>query len=207
MTHSWPRYAPFCKAGLLDYALGQHDPDGDLCPSGRSVVETVEMHAGFETIDVAAYMSDALGRLADMSRALGDAALADALAEKSAALGQGIRQGWWMEDEGLFADVRASVGEVQRVLSDLDRHIAEQDWLTLDQQRAVETARRLFAPGLLREAQRDVDLPGCFATGWCCVRLRRASPRRSRPSAAWTACKARSSATHGACICIRSART
>jgi glycogen debranching enzyme len=150
---------PFCKAGLLDYALGQHDPDGDLCPSGRSVVETVEMHAGFETIDVAAYMSDALGRLADMSRALGDAALADALAEKSAALGQGIRQGWWMEDEGLFADVRASVGEVQRVLSDLDRHIAEQDWLTLDQQRAVETARRLFAPGLLREAQRDVDLP------------------------------------------------
>jgi glycogen debranching enzyme len=152
---------PFCKAGLLDYALGRHDPDGDLCPSGRSVVETVEMHAGFEAIDVAAYMSDALGRLADMARVVGDLSLADLMMEKSAKLSQQIRQAWWLEDEGLFADVRASFSEVERVLSDLDRYIAEQDWLSLDQQRAVETARQLFAPGFARHAaaRRDVDLP------------------------------------------------
>jgi glycogen debranching enzyme len=152
---------PFCKTSLLDYALGQHDPDGDLCPSGRSVVETVEMHAGFEAIDVAAYTSEALGRLADMARAVGDLSLADVLAEKSARLSQQIRREWWLEDEGLFADVRASLDEVERVLGDLERCIAEQDWLSLDQQRAVEAARRLFAPGFARHARarRDVDLP------------------------------------------------
>jgi len=152
---------PFCKTSLLDYALGQHDPDGDLCPSGRSVVETVEMHAGFEAIDVAAYTSEALGRLADMARAVGDLSLADVLAEKSARLSQQIRREWWLEDEGLFADVRASLDEVERVLGDLKRCIAEQDWLSLDQQRAVEAARRLFAPGFARHARarRDVDLP------------------------------------------------
>ena len=153
---------PFCKAGLLDYALGQHDPDGDLCPSGRSVVETVEMHASFETIDMAAYMSDALGRLADMGRALGDApSLLDDLYRKAEELREQIRTQWWLQDEGLFADVRASVDEVEAVLNDLDRHIAGQDWLTLDQKQAVETAHNLFAPYRARyaTARRDVDLP------------------------------------------------
>ncbi|MCL6510802.1 MAG: hypothetical protein K6U78_08945 [Anaerolineae bacterium] len=153
---------PFCKAGLLDYALGRHDRDGDLCPSGRSVVETVEMHANFESIDVAAYMSDALGRLADMSRALGDApSLADDLDEKAATLSRQIRTEWWLEDEGLFADVRASVDEVETVLNDLNRRIAEQDWLTLDEKQAIETAHGLFAAYRRRyaAAPRDVDLP------------------------------------------------
>jgi len=153
---------PFCRAGLLDYALGRHDRDGDLCPSGRSVVETVEMHANFESIDVAAYMSDALGRLADMSRALGDApSLADDLDEKAATLSRQIHTEWWLEDEGLFADVRASVDEVETVLNDLNRRIAEQDWLTLDEKQAIETAHGLFAAYRRRyaAAPRDVDLP------------------------------------------------
>ena len=41
----------FCKRGLLDYTLGLCDEDGDLCASGRSIIETLEMHAGFEVID------------------------------------------------------------------------------------------------------------------------------------------------------------
>lgn len=151
---------PFCTSGLLDYALGTHDADGDLCPAGASIIETVEMHAGFEVIDVAAYTWDALVRLADMAAVIGDAAAARRLEARAAALGRRIREEWWRPDEGLFADVRASVDEVTRVLGHLERTAREQDWL-LVHQRDIEGARARFGPDLARYAghPRDVDLP------------------------------------------------
>lgn len=162
---------PFCRAGLLDYALGQHDPDGDLCPSGRSIIETVEMHAGFEVIDVAAYTWDALVRLADMTQALhtprDSTDLTDLtnrtdltdLTDKAETLARCIRESWWLEDEGLFADVRASVDEVERALGELEQKAREQDWLLVHQQQ-IDAARRRFAPYLARYAgmPRDRDL-------------------------------------------------
>jgi glycogen debranching enzyme len=159
---------PFCRAGLLDYALGRNDADGDLCPSGRSIIETLEMHAGFEVIDVAAYTWEALARLADMARALpdrdgsgvggeGDAYRCEQLAE---VLGRRIREEWWLAEEGLFADVRASVDEVERTLGELDRQAGQGGWLP-ELREFVETARKLFQPYLARYAgqPRDVDLP------------------------------------------------
>ncbi|BCX04773.1 MAG: hypothetical protein KatS3mg053_2711 [Candidatus Roseilinea sp.] len=154
---------PFCRVGLLDYALGRHDPDGDLCPSGRSIVETVEMHAGFEAIDVAAYTWDALVRLADMARIVhapsGSQDLSN-LADKAAALARCIRESWWLEEEGLFADVRASVQEVEHTLAELEQRASEEEWLELRQDHFV-AARQRFAPYLARyaDAPRDVDLP------------------------------------------------
>lgn len=153
---------PFCRAGLLDHALGANDADGDLCPSGRSIIETFEMHAGFEVIDVAAYTWEALLRLADMARALGgpaapDAQRCEALADS---LGRRIREEWWLEDEGLFADVRASRDEVERRLAELDRLAREGDG-PIEQRRQAETAMRLFEPYLAKHAgqPREVDLP------------------------------------------------
>lgn len=150
----------FCKAGLLDYALGQCDEDGDLCPSGRSIIETLEMHAGFEVIDVAAYTWDALNRLSDMASAAGDEALIPELQRRASALGKLLREEWWLETEGLFADVRASVNEVERVLGDLEQQAYEQNWL-LAHQKYIETARALFEPYLAQYAEqpRDKDLP------------------------------------------------
>ncbi len=147
----------FCKHGLLDYTLGACDPDGDLCGSGRSIIETLEMHAGFEVIDVAAYTCDALARLQDMAQVVGDSL---DLASLVSRLGRRIREEWWLEDEGLFADVRASMNDVEQVLSNLERQAREQHWL-LDQQRQVQTARALFAPYLQKHAAapRDIDLP------------------------------------------------
>ncbi len=151
---------PFCKAGLLDYALGRCDDDGDLCPSGRSIVETVEMHAGFEVIDVAAYTWEALNRLGDMASAVGDHAVVPELHHKADALGRLIREAWWRDDEGLFADVRASVDEVERALDDLEQKAREQSWL-LTHQRHIEVARALFEPdrACYADQPRDKDLP------------------------------------------------
>jgi glycogen debranching enzyme len=148
---------PFCKRGMLDYTLGKCDPDGDLCASGRSIIETLEMHAGFEVIDVAAYTYDALVCLQDMATALGD--VID-LANLINQLGKRIRDEWWLEEEGVFADVRASVEHVEQVLSHLEQQSREQSWL-LDQQKQVKTARDLFTPYLQKHAgaPRNTDLP------------------------------------------------
>lgn len=150
---------PFCKAGILDYALGLCDPDGDLCPAGRSIIETLEMHAGFECIDPAAYTWEALLRLSDMAQVMGEASLISDLHAKAAALAQRIRDEWWMADEGLFADVRASVREVQDRLRQMDGFVAGD--VHPDQRRQAETARRLFEPALARRAgaPQDEDLP------------------------------------------------
>jgi len=150
---------PFCKQGLLEYTLGECDPDGDLCASGRSIIETLEMHAGFECVDVASYTWDALRALADLATATGDEAVIPNLHEKAAALGERLRSEWWIPDEGLFADVRASRREVIETLERLERTPLEHP--DPDLVRQVENARRLFAAGLQRNALREdgVDLP------------------------------------------------
>ena len=151
---------PFCKQGLLDYTLGRNDPDGDLCPSGRSIIETLEMHAGFECIDVASYTWEALIRLADMAPAAGDADAVPDLLQKAHVLGRRLREEWWIEPEGLFADVRASPREVRNALPHIESW-ALKAGIHPDVRRQVEQARQRFAPLLAARAgaAADVDLP------------------------------------------------
>ncbi|MEZ4709475.1 MAG: hypothetical protein R3A44_19860 [Caldilineaceae bacterium] len=148
---------PFCKVGLLDYTLGRCDADGDGYPAGRSIIETLEMHAGFECIDVAAYTWDALNRLADMARAVGDAEPIAQIMAQSARMLTGLRRDWWLDDEGLFADVRASVAEVQSALAKLVE-LGGQNVGNADLQRQVAQAHALFAPALARYADADPAL-------------------------------------------------
>lgn len=151
---------PFCKQALLDYTLGACDPDGDLCGAGRSIIETPEMHAGFECIDVATYTCEALLALADMAPAADDAAIAPALRRRAEELAGRIQREWWLEDEGLFADVRASVGEVKAALDRLAQVAQEEHWLG-DVLQQVEAGAARFSPWLERYAgaPADVDLP------------------------------------------------
>ena len=150
---------PFCRQGILDYALGRCDPDGDLCPAGRSIIETLVMHAGFECIDVATYTWEALKGLAGMAAAMGDDALVSELEAKADALARRIREEWWMPEEGLFGDVRASIAEVERRLEAVDARAATGHHADMRRQ-AIE-GRAHFAPALAARAgmPRDVDLP------------------------------------------------
>jgi len=133
---------PFCQAGMLDYVLGRCDPDGDLCPAGRSIIETLEMHADFECIDIASYTWEALTFLAEMARILDDTATLALATTNAATLAETIRNDWWLADEGLFADVRATGQEVQAVLQRIDQLQSEPDWEWLGAQ--VSQAHRLF---------------------------------------------------------------
>lgn len=151
---------PFCKTGVLDYTLGTMDPDGDLCPAGRSIMETHEMHAGFETLDIAAYTWAALRGLADMAPAAGDAAAVahyEALAET---LGARLRDEWWLEAEGLFADVRADVRQVRQVLERIETVLLPQDAHRVPAE-FMAYLDGLFGAALAARADgpQDVDLP------------------------------------------------
>ena len=150
---------PFCKQGVLEYLLKTSDADGDLCPSGRSIIETLEMHSGIECLDVAAYTSEALLRLSDMAAHLqDDEAIAD-YQHKAEALSKRIREEWWLEGEGLFADARASTGEVRAALATLDARAAtvQSDPNAHDFLRQVRLAHELFAPGLAQFADAPAD--------------------------------------------------
>jgi hypothetical protein len=148
----------FCKEGLLDYTLDQCDPDGDLCPSGRSIIETLEMHAGFECIDCATYTWEALLRLHDMAQVMGDNSILPTLEAKAAELARRIREEWWIEEEGLFADVRASVTEVRERLVQVAEHAAQSKHP--GQERQARQAHEFFASQLAvrKDAPPDIDL-------------------------------------------------
>ena len=151
---------PFCKQGVVNYLLGACDADGDLCPSGRSIIETLEMHAGVEVIDVATYTCEALARLADMAEFIGESAEQTRFFEKNwFALRERLLTEWWLEDEGLFADVRASKHEVTAALqhltdaaAKLNREAAGDDFV-----RQVKQAHEFFAPGFTRYANEPDD--------------------------------------------------
>lgn len=97
----------FCKRGLLDVVLGQHDPEGQLCATGRGLIETRELQhgAGVKTLDIVAYTYEALLCLAEMAAEFGDTALVAELQEKARCLYMRVNTSWWMEEEGLYGDV------------------------------------------------------------------------------------------------------
>lgn len=152
---------PFCKQAVLDYTLNQSDPDGDLCPSGRSIIETLEMHSGVECIDVAAYTCEALKRLSDMAAFLNETADRAQFTHLATQLHQHILTEWWLDDAGLFADVRASKNEITTMLSNLAQAAQDVAPDADDFRRQVQLAHTLFAPELQRHAQQphDIDLP------------------------------------------------
>lgn len=150
---------PFCKAGVLEYTLGRCDPDGDLCAAGSSIIETPEMAADLEYIDVAAYTWEALTRLADMAEAVGDADGAAECQARAMALGRCIQREWWLDHEGLFADARASIHAINNVLAHITEEARASD--APDYRRQAQKARDLLAPELARYARQtpDADLP------------------------------------------------
>jgi hypothetical protein len=100
----------FCKQGLLDLVLGTHDLDGNLCATGKGLIESRELQAGigFKTLDIAAYTYEALFCLAELARAVGDDAIIPELHDKAQRLREFVNEAWWMPDEGLFGDIYTS---------------------------------------------------------------------------------------------------
>lgn len=108
---------PFCLDGVLRYALGERLEDGEWIPQGESIVETPEMHGGVQTLDVGAYSVEALYLLAELADARHDEHLATELRERAEGIRRHLRDEWWMAEQGLFGDLRASRDELTAMLS------------------------------------------------------------------------------------------
>ncbi len=107
---------PFCLQGIEHRTLNSCLEPGEQVPNGTSIVETPEMAANLQTLDVAAYLVEALDLLSALASDLACDDLAVRLRTRAAHLRQHVRESWWLPDERLFGDARASRHELQALL-------------------------------------------------------------------------------------------
>ncbi|MBI3961142.1 MAG: hypothetical protein HY335_00180, partial [Deinococcus sp.] len=86
---------PLCRQALLDYLLKECDPDKDLYPGGRSIVESPETAEFLEALDTACYTWEGLQLLAELAPDAGDGVHAARYRTLAERLGRGVRRQWW----------------------------------------------------------------------------------------------------------------
>ncbi|HEU5369665.1 MAG TPA: hypothetical protein VFU69_14425 [Ktedonobacterales bacterium] len=99
---------PFCLQGIEHWALEGCLEPGERAPRGSSIVETPEMSAGLQTLDVSAYLVEALDLLGALATELEQDETAARLRTRANDLRQHLREDWWLPAERLFGDMRAS---------------------------------------------------------------------------------------------------
>lgn len=107
---------PFCLQGIEQELLGRCLEPGEHVPQGASVVETPEMAQNLQPLDVAVYLVEALDLLGTLASDLGQHEKAVQLHERAALLRQHLRWDWWLPNERLFGDLRASRAELEALL-------------------------------------------------------------------------------------------
>lgn len=103
------RAYPTVKKGLA-WLLTEMDPDGDLLPEGYGIIEIEGLNV--ELIDSAVYTWSALQAGSQMAALFCEPELAAHYAQTAAALADKINGELWLEDEGLYGDAMAKVGQV-----------------------------------------------------------------------------------------------
>jgi hypothetical protein len=111
---------PFCLQGIEQWALGACLEPGERAPQGSSIVETPEMAAGFQALDVAAYLVEALDLLGSLADELSQSETAKRLHAQADALRRHLREDWLLPTERLFGDVRASRIELETLQQRLE---------------------------------------------------------------------------------------
>lgn len=107
---------PFCLDGVMGYALGERLAEGECVPQGESMAETPDAHSGVQTLDVGAYTAEALDLLGELAVARHEPMLAANLHGRAAAIRRYMREQWWLPEQGLFGDLRASRAEMEAML-------------------------------------------------------------------------------------------
>lgn len=140
------RMYDFCKAGLLDWTLGDQRRGDDLLPSGYGIVEI--LHFSFQCLDTAVHTVVALHALAGMARVMGDEATEQRCESLAVEARTRLHSLFWMEEEEMYGDIVATPAEMAPVI---------EGWL--EEVRKRDSASRL-ATGLehyLRQARADPE--------------------------------------------------
>ncbi|MGI6149128.1 MAG: amylo-alpha-1,6-glucosidase, partial [Limnochordia bacterium] len=116
---------PLCRQGVLQWLLGEMDADGDLFPSGYGIMEVAGLNA--ELVDSAIYTQQALVCLAQMAEYLGDRATAVQARDLAAQALADFESRFWLEEEGLYADVQASPEQLLARVNDMRKQPGNED--------------------------------------------------------------------------------
>ena len=101
------------------------DADGDLFPSGYGIMEVAGLNA--ELVDSAIYTQQALVCLAQMAEYLGDRATAVQARDLAAQALADFESRFWLEEEGLYADVQASPEQLLARVNDMRKQPGNED--------------------------------------------------------------------------------
>jgi hypothetical protein len=177
---------PLCLRGVEQWALDACLEPGEQAPRGSSIIETPEMSAGLEALDVAAYLVEALELLGALADESGKREVAARLHARADRLRQHLRQDWWLPAEQLFGDVRASRADLETLqrrlesLSSPDSSVRGSIALlrrALAEDRQPEADAQLRRPWLLfhmvQALAADAGLPDCKQAAALLGRLER----------------------------------
>lgn len=140
------RAYPFCRRGLLEWTLGDCCPDGDVLPYGYGLIEVEGLN--LQCIDVAAATVSALDALASMAAIWNDQATVVRCRDLAEHVRARIDEAFWIEDEGLYGDMRATPEEIIPRLRDWIDRAEQPNWTGYAYPEEVEALRHL-----LREAE------------------------------------------------------
>ena len=146
------------KAGLR-WLFEEMDTDGDLFPEGYGIMEVAGLNG--ELIDTAVYSGKALEFGGEIAEIFGEQELATKYRKLSQKLTNKIITEMWLEEEGLFADIRISGKLLYEKLDDFIWQVnlsggGEHNHLI---HYYKEMKKRLHREGL---AEDDEDRPWCF---------------------------------------------
>ena len=152
------KHYPAIKQGLT-WLFGEMDTDNDLFPEGYGIMEVKGLNG--ELIDTAVYSAVALEYAKEMAKLFGEEELGLKYAERSKKLKDKILTEMWLEEEGLFADIRISGKLLHENLDDF----IWQEEQSEDKRNAhlipyyLALKEKLVADGL---AECTLDRPWCF---------------------------------------------
>lgn len=146
---------PLAVRGVCDYALTERVLPGEIVPQGASIVETTEMAGSLQYLDVAAYLTEALDLLSSLARETEQEVLATQCVSRAAALRAHVQSDWWIAEEGLFGDVRASRNELIECLVTLRANSTP----TPSDELGIASLERVLTVDAGREGDADVRRP------------------------------------------------
>lgn len=134
----------FCKRGVLQWTLaGEVQSDGDLMPYGYGIIEVEGLN--LQCVDTATHTVTALAALRQMALLLGDDETAARCAELHARAHQQLEERFWLEEEGLYADMLAAPDDIVPRVEHLLRMCQRPASLTRDKPEVVAQLRQLLA--------------------------------------------------------------
>lgn len=101
----------YCKKGVLGWLLNEMDSDKDLLADGYGIIEIYCLN--LEMLDTAVLTYEALEGLLNMAKALDDVEVVKKCEGLIPKIKEEIENKFWMEEEGLYADMSGSIKDMR----------------------------------------------------------------------------------------------